>query len=64
VPMGAHATCIGDLLNLKMVIVHPNGRSIVKGERTSSHDNAESLGRGLCETLLNEGGRELLDVRD
>ncbi len=61
VPMGAHATCVGGVVDLKMVIVHPNGSSLLKGERSGPAEDAAGIGRELCETLLNEGGREFLN---
>ncbi len=61
VPMGAYATCMNSILDLRMVIAHPAGLSVVKGERSGQVEEAEEIGRSLCTTLLNEGGRELLE---
>jgi hydroxymethylbilane synthase len=62
VPMGAFATCANGIVDLRMVIAHPEGLSVVRGERSGRAEEAEEIGRSLCATLLDEGGRELLEA--
>lgn len=60
VPIGALGTVAGDVLNLRAVVLPPNGRVRVEGVLTGPVKEAEELGRQLAKDLLGRGARELL----
>jgi hydroxymethylbilane synthase len=61
VPIGAYAQLIGGTLELAGAVAHPDGTSVIKGRHAGAPEDAERIGKDLAETLLNGGGREILD---
>ena len=61
VPLGAYAHVDGDAVHLVGMVGRPDGTSIIRAWRDGTSDGAEDCGRLLAETLLGEGGREILD---
>lgn len=61
VPIGAHATLTGDKVTLSGLIASVDGRQIIREQATAPQDQAEQLGRSLAETLLDRGGKAILD---
>jgi hydroxymethylbilane synthase len=64
VPIGAHATISGGMLDLRGIVAHPQGESVVKAEKTGSISDAEQIGASLGRTLLDQGGKAILDFVD
>lgn len=61
VPIGAHATVIDGKLNVVGCVVHPEGLSIIRAEQTGEISDPAALGSSLAKTLLDGGGRAILD---
>jgi hydroxymethylbilane synthase len=61
IPVGAFAEASGKGLKLRAVICSLDGTESTEGEATASVEEAEDLGRGLAENLLDRGGRAILD---
>lgn len=61
VPIGAHATLEGDRLTLTGLIASVDGSQILREEQSAPLDQAEQLGTTLAETLLDRGGKAILD---
>jgi hydroxymethylbilane synthase len=51
----------GDTVALSGLIGKPDGSRILRGKRSGSASDPESIGVALAEELLSEGGREILD---
>ncbi|MDR2549835.1 MAG: hydroxymethylbilane synthase [Desulfobulbus sp.] len=62
VPIGAHATLTGDSLSLAGLIASVDGRELIKDTATASAGQAAKLGADLAETLLDRGGKAILDA--
>lgn len=62
VPIGAHGKVTGTTLELSACIAALNGESIVRAVHTGSEESAEQIGRELAQTLLDRGGKELMDA--
>jgi hydroxymethylbilane synthase len=60
VPIGALAAVQGDRLTLRGAVLSPDGKQRVAGEAKGPAAGAEAVGRGLAETLLARGAREVL----
>lgn len=58
-PVGAHARLDGERLTLTAMIGARDGR-LVHGEQTGSAEEPEALGMALADSLLADGGAELL----
>ncbi len=61
VPIGAFATANGDSVTLTGLIASVDGREILREEVSGTASEAEAMGTGLAEKLLDMGGREILD---
>ena len=61
VPIGAYARFEENRLIMDGLIGSLDGRRIVRGSTHGNPDEPEPLARGLAETLLRSGGREILD---
>lgn len=59
VPLGAHATLLGDVLTIHGVCVSPDGRVVVRA--TAEGTDAEATGAALGQRLLDGGARSILD---
>ena len=61
VPIAAHGTRIGGVVSLTGMIGRPDGSQILRGKRSGSVSDPESIGIALAVELLSRGGREILD---
>ena len=61
VPIGAAAVVVGDTLQMRGVVLPPDGTRRVMDEVTGPADDAEELGKRLAGLLLARGARELLE---
>lgn len=61
VPIGCHAAVEAGLLHLMAIVASPDGRSMVRGEKTGAMDAAAELGSALAREMLNLGGRAILE---
>ncbi|HSP96816.1 MAG TPA: hydroxymethylbilane synthase [Candidatus Dormibacteraeota bacterium] len=59
-PLAGHAEIDGDRLTLRAAIAHPEGRPLVRGERSGAVADGARLGAELARALLAEGGAEVL----
>jgi hydroxymethylbilane synthase len=62
VPIGAYATVDGGTLRLLGVVASPDGSEIIRAEAEGSVAEAEALGRGLGQMLLDQGARQILET--
>ena len=69
VPVAAHASLSGERLELEGLIASPFDEPVpgssaraIRASRSGDPADAVELGRGLAETLLRHGGREILDA--
>jgi len=61
VPIAAHGETEGDTIRLAGLIGRPDGTEIVRGGRTGSAGDPESIGVALAEELLSRGGKAILE---
>ncbi|HME07203.1 MAG TPA: hydroxymethylbilane synthase [Bryobacteraceae bacterium] len=61
VPIGAHASLSGSGLQLRAVVVSPDGAMVIKKSSEGTPAEAEEMGKRLGDALLAEGGREILE---
>ncbi len=61
VPIAAHGRTNGDAIVLDGLVGRPDGSRVIRGSRTGTVSDPESLGVGLAEDLLARGAREILD---
>ena len=62
VPIGAYATVDDHSVQLRAIIVSPDGTEIVRKQATGPRADAVSIGRTLGEQLLSEGGKQILEA--
>lgn len=61
-PIGAHATLLdGGRMELLGMVSDPGGTNLHRASHQAAADQPEMLGRALAETLLEAGGREVMD---
>jgi hydroxymethylbilane synthase len=60
VPIGAYASFADSKLTLQAVVASPDGKQIIREQRSGSH--AQRLGREVGEALLAGGARRILDA--
>ena len=60
VPVAGYATLAGDTLHLRGLVGSPDGKTIVRGERSGSVDEPEALGEALAAELLANGAADIL----
>ncbi|MBI5756017.1 MAG: hydroxymethylbilane synthase [Nitrospirae bacterium] len=60
VPIGAYATISGSGIEIEGFIASVDGRRMVREKRSGIIDNPEDAGTGLAESLLLQGGEEIL----
>ncbi len=61
-PIGAHASMLGDgRMELLGMVSDPGGTHLHRASHQAAADQPEMLGRTLAETLLDAGGREVLE---
>ncbi|MBI4515422.1 MAG: hydroxymethylbilane synthase [Deltaproteobacteria bacterium] len=59
-PLAAHATLAGARLELRALIASPDGRQVIRGQRSGAATEAAALGGALAEELLGRGGEAIL----
>ncbi len=66
VPIGGHAVLSGDKITLTGLIARVDGSQILREQQSVAVENAEQLGIDLAETLIRQGGKDILDevIRD
>jgi hydroxymethylbilane synthase len=62
VPIGAHATILGDTLHLRAVVASPDGAVLIRQETDGLARDAAEVGARLAESLIEGGAREILDA--
>jgi hydroxymethylbilane synthase len=62
VPIGAYATVDGDALQLRAIIVSPDGTEIIRKQSSGASRDAAVIGRALGEELLARGGKQILEA--
>jgi hydroxymethylbilane synthase len=60
VPIAAFARIEGETLNLDGLVASPDGKSILREQRTGARGDAEAIGRQLAEVLLSRGADKIL----
>ena len=60
IPIGAISTVEDNELTIEAQITNTNGVDAVRNKLSGHRDNAEQLGIELAETLLRDGGEEIL----
>jgi hydroxymethylbilane synthase len=61
VPIAGYAVLEGEGLWLRGLVGEPDGSQVVRGDVRGSLPDAETLGRGLAEELLERGARPILE---
>jgi hydroxymethylbilane synthase len=61
-PVASYATITGDLLTLEALVAMPDGSRILRQQASGPPEDAESLGRGVAEQLLQRGAGAMLKV--
>jgi hydroxymethylbilane synthase len=62
VPIGAHATVDGEVVQLRAIIVSPDGTEIIRRHASGAARDAAVIGRALGDELLAQGGRQILEA--
>lgn len=62
IPIAAYADVDGNSMTLHGLLSAPDGEPLIRRSLTSPSQEAESLGTRLAETILAEGGREIIDA--
>lgn len=62
VPIGAHATLVGDQIFLSGLVAAVDGSVLLKEQTNGPAQDAAALGTALAETLLAKGGKAILDA--
>ena len=60
IPLGAHATLIGNTLSIDGFVAMPDGSRMIRRAMTGAVADAQSLGTALAQMLLDEGAGEIL----
>jgi len=61
VPVAGYSILQGDQIWLRGLIGYPNGSAIYRAEKTGPIDEAEAIGVAVAESLLEQGGRGVLE---
>jgi len=62
VPIGAHATLDGSTIQIRAIVVSPDGTQVIRKESSGPGADAAILGRALGDELLAEGGAKILEA--
>jgi len=62
VPIGAYATLDGSSVNIRSVVVSPDGAQVIRKEARGPASDAAALGRALGDELLAAGGAKILEA--
>jgi len=58
-PMAAHAVLDGTRLRMVALVASEDGRKVLRAEAAGAAEDAETMGRGLAESLLAQGAAEV-----
>jgi hydroxymethylbilane synthase len=58
-PMAAHAVLDGTRLRMAALVASEDGRKVLRAEAAGAAEDAETMGRGLAESLLAQGAAEV-----
>jgi hydroxymethylbilane synthase len=61
-PVAAHARLDGATLRMTALVISEDGRQILRSSAAAPAADAESLGRGLAETLLDKGAARITEL--
>ncbi len=61
-PIAALGKLDGQMLSLEGMLAAPNGSTMIREKINGAQEDAEALGKKLAETVLEKGGRRLLDL--
>jgi hydroxymethylbilane synthase len=62
VPIGAHATLDGSTIQIRAIVVSPDGAQVIRKDSSGPVADAATLGRALGDELLAEGGAKILEA--
>ncbi len=62
VPIGAHATLDGGAIQIRAIVVSPDGAQVIRKQAGGNASDAARLGRVLGDQLLAEGGARILEA--
>jgi hydroxymethylbilane synthase len=62
IPAGCYAEADGESLTATGIIASPDGSVVIRENSRSSVQEAEALGRGIAELILDKGGDSLLST--
>ena len=60
-PLAANGTVQNDTVHLTALVASPDGRRLIRGARSGPVKASEQIGTLLAETLLAQGGKEILE---
>ncbi|MGH7961220.1 MAG: hydroxymethylbilane synthase [Candidatus Binatia bacterium] len=60
-PLAAKGTVLDGMIHLVALVASPDGRRLIRGERSGPVSTAEEIGTSLAEILLAQGGQEILE---
>jgi len=60
-PLAAKGTVLSSTVHLAALVASPDGRRLIRGEHSGLVNAAEEVGAALAETLLAQGGKEILE---
>ncbi len=61
-PIAAYGLIAGQRLTLEGLVAAPNGISIIRDKVWGALDEAEELGKGLADMIMEKGGKKLLNL--
>jgi len=62
VPLAGHAILTGETLRLRGLVGSPDGRTVIRGERSGPSHTAVTIGKALAQEIASRGGREILQA--
>jgi len=62
VPLGGHAILAGETLRLRGLVGSPDGKTVIRGERSGPSHTAVTIGKALAQEIAARGGREILQA--
>ena len=61
VPIGGYAELTGDTLQLRGLVGSPDGRTVIRAEKSGTAQQAEEIGTAVAEELLAKGADTILN---